>query len=463
MTDKQQQFIAELKTQNIVVLGAGLTGLSCVRFLAGHNICCQVNDSRAAIIDEHWFAEQFASCQLAQGAWQTQWLQAADLILLSPGIDIFAEQLVAHIPSHCQVIGDVELFCQLSDLPIIAVTGSNGKSTVVALLKHMAEALDLDFSLAGNIGIPVLDLVNTEAAGVILELSSFQLETIASMQARAATVLNISDDHLDRHHSIANYRAIKQKIYQQCRVAVVNRDDQYSGLKIAAEHPNMISFGSDKPSADNFGLGDDNGELTLMYGNQVLCSCQSLPLAGRHNALNYLAALALGKAVQWPLAAMVQCLPNFQGLAHRCQRVKSQDDIVWINDSKATNVGASIAAIEGMAASMMPAKQLIVIAGGDGKGADFTLLQAVLVQHVDYVITLGVDGDKIGQGGQLPIEHCFAVDSIEQAVSKAKQLAVNGDVVLLSPACASTDMFTNFTERGQRFIDAVGSVQEARQ
>jgi UDP-N-acetylmuramoylalanine--D-glutamate ligase len=461
MTDKQQQLIAQLKTQNIVVLGAGLTGLSCVRFLQANNVCCRLNDNRLDIIDELSFNEEFPDCQLAQGKWQPQWLNQAEVILISPGIDIVAEQLTKYIADDCLLMGDVELFCRLSDTPIIAVTGSNGKSTVVSLLAHIANELDINAILAGNIGLPILDQIKQTPDCIIAELSSFQLETLTSMKAFSAAVLNISDDHLDRHQTREKYSAIKQSIYQQCQHIVINRDDRLSWSSVPVDTENMISFGSDQPLTGNFGLIVNDIDTSLMLGDKVLCSASALPLAGRHNALNYLAALALGMSANWPLVDMVRSLHSFKGLPHRCQRLETKDDIVWINDSKATNVGACIAAIEGMSSVMMPNNKMILIAGGDGKGEDFNALITPVKNHVEYLITLGLDGNKIGRVSQLPRQDCFAVNSIEQAVDKARHLANKGDVILLSPACASIDMFANFAERGQRFTAAVHTSQES--
>jgi UDP-N-acetylmuramoylalanine--D-glutamate ligase len=461
MTGKQQQLIAQLKTQNIVVLGAGLTGLSCVRFLQANNICCRLNDNRLDIIDELSFNEEFPDCQLAQGKWQQQWLNQAEVILISPGIDLVAEQLTKYIADDCLLMGDVELFCRLSDTPIIAVTGSNGKSTVVSLLAHIANELDINVILAGNIGLPILDQIKQTPDCIIAELSSFQLETLTSMKAFSAAVLNISDDHLDRHQTREKYSAIKQSIYQQCQHIVINRDDRLSWSSVPVDTVNMISFGSDQPLTGNFGLLVNDIDTSIMLGDKILCSTSTLPLAGGHNALNYLAALALGMSANWPLADMVRGLHSFEGLPHRCQRLETKDDIVWINDSKATNIGACIAAIEGISSVMMPNNKLIIIAGGDGKGEDFNALITPVKNHVEYLITLGLDGNKIERVSQLPRQNCFAVNSIEQAVDKARHLANKGDVILLSPACASIDMFANFAERGQRFTAAVHTSQES--
>jgi len=461
MTSKQQRLLAQLKTQKILVLGAGLTGISCVRFLQANNISCCLNDSRIDVIDKNAFAAEFPDCQLKLGQWQKQWLNEAEVILLSPGIDLLAEQLNEYINSECLVMGDVELFCQLSSNKIIAVTGSNGKSTVVSLLAHIGDKLGLNVSLGGNIGVPVLDQLSDEENCLILELSSFQLETLSSMQALSASVLNVSDDHLDRHLTLENYSEIKQKVYQQCDIAVVNRDDSFSYSKIDVNKQNFISFGVKQPVEGHFGLAQVKGELSLMFGSEALISQKELPLAGIHNALNYLAALALGQAANWSLTDMIACLSSFTGLAHRCQRVDSSDNINWVNDSKATNVGASIAAINGLFPTIAANNQLILIAGGDGKGADFSPLSEAIEQQVNYLITLGQDGDAIQSSANLTNDCCFKVDSVEQAVFKAKQLAKKGDLVLLSPACASIDMFNNYAERGQRFVTAIQQLQEA--
>ena len=457
MTTKQQQVIAQLKNKQIVVLGAGLTGLSCVRFLQRNGISCCVNDSRKNIIGQEEFSQSYPDCQLFIGSWQTELLANAEVILLSPGIDLEKEQLTDVINEQCQVIGDVELFCQINEKPVIAVTGSNGKSTVVSLLAHVGDQLGFKTALGGNIGTPVLDQLSADVDFYILELSSFQLETIESLKALAATVLNVSDDHLDRHKTLANYSEIKQKVYQQSRVCIVNRDDDASYSLVNKNDNTIISFGSDEPQENQFGIANYQGELTLMYAKESLVSLSSLPLAGMHNALNYLAVLALGMSAQWSLKAMVKAFSSFYGLPHRCQLVGSLNNIRWINDSKATNVGAAIAAIEGLAPTIKHDNKLILIAGGDGKGADFSPLQRVLSSYVDYVIALGKDGQQILA---LTKQGCF-VDTIEQAVFKANQIAYEKDMVLLSPACASIDMFKNFVERGNAFTKAVLDLKEA--
>jgi UDP-N-acetylmuramoylalanine--D-glutamate ligase len=279
------------------------------------------------------------------------------------------------------------------------------------------------------------------------------------MKAIATSVLNVSDDHLDRHQTMANYQRIKQSIYPQGKVAVINRDDD--ATKSDNQSQPVLSFGSDIPVQNQFGVIRIEGKPTLAFADQILITLDELPLAGMHNALNYLAALALGYSAGWSLTAMVKNLVGFTGLAHRCQKIASDDGITWINDSKATNVGATIAAINGLAQTLTSSngikQKLILIAGGDGKGADFAPLIKPFSEHVNNVITLGKDGDKIAKLTQNAIK----VTSLFAAVQKAKAIAKSGDIVLLSPACASLDMFKNFSDRGEQFIAAVTEITEA--
>lgn len=479
--------LADFKHKQILVLGAGITGLSCARFLSAQGLCFAVNDSRAnpfaANYNKKLFEESFPTASLHLGQWHSELIHNADIILISPGIDSGIAEIAQHIKPECHVMGDVELFCQLNNqgdfsehkkpVDILAVTGSNGKSTVVSLLSYLAEKIGVNAQLGGNIGQPVLDIF-TEQKGstdkslpelLILELSSFQLETLTSMQAIATSVLNVSDDHLDRHHSMEKYQAIKQSIYQQGKLAVTNRDDE------ATVTPNLsqavLSFGSDKPKENEFGIARVEERTFLAFGEHILIALDELPLAGMHNALNYLAALALGYSAGWSLTVMVDNLAGFTGLSHRCQRVVSNDGITWINDSKATNVGATIAAINGLAQTLTSTntsvskvkKNLILIAGGDGKGADFTPIVQPLSQHVSQLITLGKDGDKIARLAE-GVTDTKKVTSLVEAVQVAKANAKAGDIVLLSPACASLDMFKNFADRGDQFMAAVVQMAE---
>ena len=460
MNNLSQSTLLMLRNKNILILGIGLTGLSCARFLMTNDISFAINDSREnAINDLAQFMKAHNTPKITLGSWDQSLIASADIILVSPGIDLATPEIQTAIKSDCRVWGDVELYCRLTDTPILAVTGSNGKSTVVSLLNYLGKAIGHNVQSGGNIGLPVLDHLVTGNDDdlvpdfLVLELSSFQLESLTSMHAIAATILNISDDHLDRHLTFNNYQNIKQGIYRQCNIAVVNRDDKATYVKSDTEgkNQNVISFGSDSPNEGDFGLSVINKKLTLMFGNKRLISIDQLPLAGVHNALNYLATLALGYTAGWSLTVMVENLAGFTGLEHRCQRVNHDDGINWINDSKATNVGATLAAINGFSKILQPSEQLILIAGGEGKGANFSPLKQAITEHVNQLITLGKDGDKIASFSDSSIE----VDSLEEAVRTASRLAKVHDTVLLSPACASLDMFKNFAERGQVFINAV--------
>ncbi len=455
-------YLTAFKGKNIVVLGAGMTGLSCLRFLHAQGLSFAVNDSRTMPFANEdkliTYQQDFPSVTFSFGQWQHELIAQADIIITSPGIDLAAEGIAELISSQCIVLGDVELFCLVNNVSVqpmnmLAVTGSNGKSTVVSLLHYLAKKLDINAALAGNIGEPILELLQLEVSEqpecIIVELSSFQLETLRSMQAIAASVLNLSDDHLDRHKTLANYQALKQSIYQQAKKAVFNREDAATVTLVKDQE--VVSFGLDKPDDGQFCLAIINHEMCLMYGDETLIALNKLPLAGMHNALNYLAALALGLCAGWPLTAMVKSLAGFTGLAHRCQRIETTDNIQWINDSKATNVGATVAALAGLAPTIAKNQRLILIAGGDGKGADFSPLKTLLTKDVSQLITLGKDGAEIAS----LVTNAIAVNTLCEAVQQAKSIAEEGDMVLLSPACASIDMFKNFMVRGEEFVAAV--------
>jgi UDP-N-acetylmuramoylalanine--D-glutamate ligase len=457
-----QSVTTQLANKRIVILGIGITGLSCARFLHRHQISFAVNDSRAMPISPGDFKHQFADNTLVFGQWDQALIAQADVLIVSPGIDITEPAISSAITKSCDVIGDIELFCRLSDTPILAVTGSNGKSTVVSMLNYVGNALGYRVQLGGNIGLPVLDQIEQERADfIVLELSSFQLETVKSMKALAATVLNVSDDHLDRHKTIENYGAIKQSIYQNCTYAIYNRNDIATKPSVNYTKNQQLSFGNEQAQNGDFGLAELNGVSHLMLGTKPLCALAELPLQGIHNALNYLAVLALGKCAGWDLTAMLASLMTFKGLAHRCEVIETNDGIRWINDSKATNVGATLAAIEGLSATLQGNK-LILIAGGDGKGADFSPLTQALTKHVDSLITLGKDGRAIASL-RLPsqVDKTSYVDSLSAAVALARTQAKAGDMVLLSPACASLDMFANYVERGVVFIKSVLTHKES--
>jgi UDP-N-acetylmuramoylalanine--D-glutamate ligase len=347
--------------------------------------------------------------------------------------------------------GDIDLFARYAKAPIIAITGSNAKSTVTTLVGEMAAAAGKKVAVGGNLGTPALDLLNDAVELYVIELSSFQLETTDQLNAEVATCLNISEDHMDRYADLPAYHLAKHRIFRGAQQVVVNRDDALSRPLVADQLPCWY-FGLGKPDFKRFGLLEDNGEKSLAYQFDALLPVRELKIRGAHNQSNALAALALGHAVGLPFAPMLAALKQFAGLPHRCQWVGERNAVNYYDDSKATNVGAALAAIEGLGADI--AGKLLLVAGGDGKGADFSALKAPVGKFCRAVLLLGRDADRLADalGDAAPL---IRVNTLEEAVQRAADLAEAGDAVLLSPACASLDMFKNFEERGRLFAQAV--------
>ncbi|OYW96298.1 MAG: UDP-N-acetylmuramoyl-L-alanine--D-glutamate ligase, partial [Pseudomonadales bacterium 32-61-5] len=335
--------------------------------------------------------------------------------------------------------------------PIIAITGSNAKSTVTTLVGEMAQAAGRKVAVGGNLGTPALDLLNDDVELYVLELSSFQLETTAQLNAEVATCLNVSEDHMDRYAGLPAYHQAKHRIFRGARQVVINRDDRLSRPLLGDDVP-VWSFGLGKPDFKGFGLVEESGETHLAFQFEALMPARELRMRGAHNQSNALAALALGHAAGLPFEPMLDTLRRFGGLPHRCQWVGEHGGVNYYDDSKATNVGAALAAIGGLGADI--GGKLVLIAGGDGKGADFSALHAPVARYCREVILLGRDAGLLANAldGAAPVHR---VQSLEQAVQRAALSAQPGDAVLLSPACASLDMFKNFEERGLLFAAAV--------
>lgn len=427
--------------QRVAVIGLGLTGRSCASYLISKGLTPLLVDTRIDL-DISTMNEQFSMCEIVLQTLDSLDLSDYQLIVVSPGISIRQQVFIDAQHAGAMLAGDIELFAHEVNVPVIAITGSNGKTTVTTLLETMAKNSGINAVAAGNIGVPVLDVVQDKTIELfILELSSFQLETTTSLSLRAATVLNISDDHMDRYNDLADYAHAKQRIYQHCQSPVINRQDPLTHINVQ----NCLSFGSDKPSHEGeFGLNNGN----LMHGSQVLMSCDDMAMVGQHNQLNALAAIALGSQAGIPLDKMLETLRTFVGLAHRCQLVPSKDGVIWLNDSKATNVGATLAALDGLKAHQ---GRLILIAGGDAKGGDLSPLIRPFEARVSHLITMGKDASLF----DAIYSDAHHVKSMGDAVAMASSFVESGDIVLLSPACASIDMFKNYMERGQQFIDAV--------
>lgn len=435
--------------QRTVVAGLGATGLSVARYLAAQGEIFAVVDTRTAPPGLAALAAEFPEVPVFLGGLDAELLARATRIILSPGLALAEPALAAAAAVGTEIIGDIELFARAARAPIIAITGSNGKSTVTELVGAMAITAGRRVAVGGNLGTPALDLLDDDTELYVLELSSFQLETTKVLGAAVATVLNISPDHLDRYPDVAAYRSAKQRIFRGARHIVCNRDDPQSTPPDAIRAP-CSSFGLGQPPGDGFGLAMDGDRQWLALGSTLLVPVDEIGLRGRHNVANALAALALGRAAGLPMASMVTALRSFTGLPHRCQQVLARDGITWIDDSKATNVGAAVAAIEGLAGA---APNLIWIAGGQGKGQTFAALAAVLPGRVCQALLLGEDADRIETAiaGRVPVTR---VASMAAAVAAARAAARPGDCVLLSPACASFDMFANYADRGDQFARA---------
>ena len=346
-----------------------------------------------------------------------------------------------------EVIGDIEIFVRSVLKPVIAITGSNGKTTVTLLMKAMVEQAGRDVLVGGNVGIPALQLLDGDADIYVLELSSFQMETTYSMDARVAVVLNISEDHLDRYDRFESYIAAKARVYDQSQIAVINRDDKI--VSALVDEGNAISFGYGAPLRDSdFGIAQKDSVDWLVKGKEYLMPVHDIRMPGQHNVCNALAALALGDQVGLPMASMCEALRQFSGVKHRCQWIGNHEGTNWYNDSKGTNIGATMAALSGIQG------KIILLAGGQAKGANFNPLAEVIKDKGCDVILMGEDAEFIANHFDDSV-NCYFVDSMHSAVKKAAELAEPNNSVLLSPACASFDMYKNYEERGEIFMNEV--------
>jgi len=424
--------------QRYAVVGLGASGLSCVRFLLQHNIKPLVCDTR-----EHPAGLDAlpAELEVVTGGLPQQALLDCDVVLVSPGVALATPELQALAKAGVQLIGDVELFCHYAKAPIVAITGSNGKSTVTSLVGEMAKQASLNVAVGGNIGVPALDLLDPQVQLYVLELSSFQLETTHSLRAKAATVLNISEDHMDRYAGLNEYIAAKHKIAHQAEQLIVNLDDPQSWVDDSPA--SRITF-SIQQTAD-FSLSHD--QAYLLRGEKILLETSALALVGTHNYANILAALALAEAADIDLDASLCAAKQFAGLAHRCQLVARKNGIAWINDSKATNVGATLAALQGLSGNT---GRLWLIVGGDSKEGDLCELKAAFAKLAG-VVAFGKDKQRFVELAN----NVYLRDDLESAFAWCAEHAESGDTVLLSPACASLDMYKNFEARGQHFCQLV--------
>jgi UDP-N-acetylmuramoylalanine--D-glutamate ligase len=449
--------------RNAVVLGLGLTGYSLARHLAARGARVTVADTRSAPPFANPLRDVLPKVPIVSGALTAATFQAADLIAISPGVRKDEPPIAAAVARGVELVGDIELFARAlpPDQKVLAVTGSNGKTTVTALTGALCRAAGLGTIVAGNIGHAVLDVLEPIAAGArshawpdvfVLELSSFQLETTASLKPVAATVLNITDNHLDRYAGIDDYAAAKGRIFAGGGMQVLNRDDPRT---IAMAIPGRVveTFGAGVPASENeWGFvtrGGDGHDVWLARGGALLAPVSDLALLGRHNGQNALAALALVSAVARISRPVLAALNRFEGLPHRMQRIGEAGGVLYVNDSKGTTTAATTVALEGLD------RPVVLIAGGDGKGQDFASLKPAVDAHCRAVLLIGRDAAKIARalaGTAVPVEMQGTLDA---AVARAVKLARPGDAVVLSPACASIDQFSNYVERGERFATRV--------
>ncbi len=442
---------------NRVVFGLGVTGLSCARYLYRRGLSFTVVDTRPEPPGLAQLQQEMPGVPVFTGMVPVEVVLEAEQLIVSPGVALEDELVQRAAAAGAELLGDIDLFMQEAAAPVVGITGSNAKSTVTALVGAMAERAGVDAGVGGNLGTPALDLLDPDRELYVLELSSFQLERAGQLGLTVATVLNISPDHLDRHGSMPRYHQAKHRIFLGCRKAVVNRDDPLT-VPLVDESVQIISWRLGEPELNGFGLRSVAGRDYLSFGFDTLMPVDELGLVGRHNLGNALAALALGSAVELPMAAMLEALREFHGLPHRCELVAEIDGVRWVNDSKGTNTGATEAALSGLGGG----RNIVLIAGGVAKGADFACLRAVVEQHCRALLLIGEASAEMARcfDGLVPLEQ---LPGLDVAVARAAQLARRGDTVLLSPACASFDMFGNYRERGERFAALVRQLPGAGQ
>ncbi|MCA1922950.1 UDP-N-acetylmuramoyl-L-alanine--D-glutamate ligase [Buttiauxella noackiae] len=430
--------MTDYQGKNVVIIGLGLTGLSCVDFFLARGVTPRVMDTR---ISPPGLEKLPESVERHTGSLNEDWLLAADLIIASPGIAVAHPALTRAADAGVEIVGDIELFCREAQAPIVAITGSNGKSTVTTLVGEMAKAAGVNVGVGGNIGLPALMLLEPNRELYVLELSSFQLETTFSLKAAAATILNVTEDHMDRYpFGLQQYRAAKLRVYENAAVCVVNADDALT-MPVRGADERCISFGVD---VGDYHLNHQQGDIWLRVKGEKILNTKEMKVVGRHNYTNALAALALADAVKLPRSSSLKALTTFTGLAHRFQLAWERNGVRWINDSKATNVGSTEAALNGLKVE----GTLHLLLGGDGKSADFSSLAQYLQGSAIRLYCFGRDGAELAA---LRPDVAEQTETMEQAMKLIASRVKAGDMVLLSPACASLDQFKNFEQRGDQF------------
>lgn len=448
----------------VLILGAGATGFSCLRYLHQRCLSLSLADSREQVAGLEEIAHRYPNLPLYRGGFSPNLLDGLDTLVLSPGISRFDPLVLRALDLGIEVVGDVELFARACSAPVIAVTGSNGKSTVTTLVAEMAARAGVKVEAGANLGEPALDLLAKPLPQYyLLELSSFQLETLHSLKAQAVALLNISADHMDRYADLDHYATTKMRIFNNSKLVVLNRDDPYyrQCRTMLTTEQRLITIGLSAPqTAQDYGLVPEPRGLGLYLGERKLLLGGELKLVGRHNLVNLMAAFALADSMSLPEPDSIATAKAFAGLPHRLQLLGTWRQVRWYNDSKATNSAASQSAIEAVADGQTGT--IVLIAGGDGKDQNFNDLAENTWRTVRALIVLGKDGRVVANAFSPYLAskqiHILEVDSMDEPVKLAAKLALPGDAVLLAPACSSLDMYRDYRHRGEDFQRAVGDL-----
>lgn len=440
-----------------LIAGLGKTGHSIARFLRKRQKPFVVFDTRNEPSGLTQFLDEFPDVAVFLSELPATIYKQLIAVISSPGVALDSQVMQTIARMNLPIYGDIECLAQAIQAPVIAITGTNGKSTVTTLVGEMAKQAGLTVAVAGNIGSPVLDLLDDEICYDlwVLELSSFQLELTQTLKPKVATILNITPDHLDRHHTLEAYSAAKHRVYDNAQVLIYNRGDELTCPSKPKNLDDVSTFGMDAPDTGFWGFITKDNKTYLAYGDNPFLCVDELRIKGLHNWLNALAASAVAYAAGIELSHIITVLKQFAGLPHRCQWVRTHYGVDWINDSKGTNIGATISAVCGIGHSI--AGRIVLIAGGQGKSADFTELRSCISQYVECVILIGADAQTIHQAISDVVPTVYA-QSLDEAVVLAAMKSKPGDVVLLSPACASFDMFRDFNHRGEVFTASVNAL-----
>ena len=434
------------------IVGMGATGRSVARFWRSRGLQFEVFDTRASLVEDFELRRELSDVTCHFGVIDESALDTIDLAVVSPGIAMSHPWVRRLQDKGAQICGDIDLFVDEVDVPVVGITGSNGKSTVTSMVGQLLTHCGQSVAVGGNLGIPALELLDPSIDIAVLELSSFQLERSGKLNLAAATVLNLSEDHLDRHQTMPLYHLAKHRIFLGAEAVVVNCQDPLT-LPINAGNATLVAWRLRDPDFNQFGLREVEGEDWICYGFEQLARRKDIPLVGEHNVANAIVSLGIGHALGFPLSDLVSGLAKLTGLPHRCERVAESGGVIFVDDSKATNTAATCSAIAGI----QNGRNLVLIAGGQGKNQDFAVLRDPIARFCKQVILIGEASSDIA-GALSPNTAVSHANSMSDAVGQAMATASSGDAVLLSPACASFDMFESYEERGRAFQASVAAM-----